>query len=189
MTTIHLRSHRVRNRTRTILYSLAAVGALAALVGAIVAWHVVGQLSRTTDRSLILAGDALVTLEASLDVTEDVLTSLDDTLDGVATALDVAADGIGDAITVGSSTAEVLGVVGPRLVDIQGAMGGIASAAETADNVLRQLSRLPLAPDYDPELDIGAELRGLGNDLGSVGRSLETTAGELAELTDSSGGL
>lgn len=169
-------------RAARILTGIAVAGVIVSLIGAVVAWQLVGQLSRTTDRSLVLAGEALVTLEATLDLTEDVIASLDDTLEGVADTIALTANGVGDASAVAVATGEVLAVVGPRLEGIEGAIGSIAEIAGTADNVLRQLSRLPLAPSYDPDREIGDELRGLGTDLGSVGRSLQTASSELLEL-------
>jgi methyl-accepting chemotaxis protein len=168
------------------MVAIAAFGVVVALVGTVVAWQFVGQLSRSTERSLTLAADALATMDATLDLADELITSLDDGLDGVASSLLSLTEVVDDTTSVAGSTARLAESLAPGLEGVDRALGSLTSIASAADTTLRELSRLPFGPNYDPGAPIDDEIRAVRDDLRPVVTTLRETAAELEVLAESS---
>jgi hypothetical protein len=178
-----------RRMAGRVMVGVAVVGVVVSLVGTIVAWQFVGQLSRSSDRSLALGEDALVTLEATLDVAEEVIGAVDDGLEGVVSTLDVVADVVSDTATVSESTAALAGEIAPSIEGIDDALRSLESVTGSIDSVLRQLSGIPFGPRYDPETSFDAAVARLRADLVPIADSLEGAAAELGEFAEGSDAL
>lgn len=175
-----------RRAAGKVMLGVAGLGVFAALLGMIVAWQFVGQLSVSTQRSLMLANDALVTVDDTLDLAEELVTSLDDGLDGVATSLLILTDVVDDTTSVAGATARLAEELAPGLEAVDTALGSLASIASAADVALRELSRLPFGPDYAPDRPVDEEIRTVRSELRPVIATLRETAVELDELAGSS---
>lgn len=178
-----------RRTIGTAFVAIAAFGAVVSLVGTVVVWQFVGSLSRDTDRSLELAVDALVAIDATLDVADELVTSLDDGLAGVASTLEVVGATIEDTAQVASATAGVAAEVAPTLDRVDDALGSLSSISGAIDSTLRQLSRLPFGPSYDPDTSIVTVLDDLRDDLGPIGERLDAAAVELDGFAGTTGEL
>jgi hypothetical protein len=178
-----------RRMAGRVMVGVAVVGVVVSLVGTIVAWQFVGQLSRSSDRSLALGEDALVTLDATLDVAEEVIGAVDDGLEGVVSTLDVVADVVSDTATVSESTAALAGEIAPSIEGIDDALRSLESVTGSIDSVLRQLSSIPFGPRYDPETSFDAAVARLRADLVPIADSLEGAAAELGEFAEGSDAL
>lgn len=171
------------------MMAVAALGVVTALVGTVVAWQFVGELSRSVDRSLALGEDALVTLDATLDVAEEVIGAVDDGLDGVVSTLRVVADVVDDTAAVSTATVEVAGEIAPSIDRIDDALASLQSVTGTIDTVLRQLSQVPFGPSYDPDTSFDQAVADVRTDLAPIADSLRDAAAELDAFSDGSGVL
>jgi methyl-accepting chemotaxis protein len=175
-----------RRTAGTAMLAIAAFGVLVAVVGTVVAWQFVGQLSQSTEQSLTLAADALATMDDTLDLADELVTSLDDGLDGVASSLLILTEVVDDTTSVAGSTARLAESLAPGLEGVDRALGSLTSIASAADTTLRELSRLPFGPNYNPGAPIDDEIRAVREDLGPVIATLRDTASELEVLAESS---
>lgn len=171
------------------MMAVAAFGVVVALVGTVVAWQFVGQLSSSADRSLVIGEDALVTLDATLDVAEDVLGSVDEGLGGVVSTLTVVGEVVEDTASVSTATVELAGEIAPSIDRIDEALESLQSVTGTIDTVLRQLSQVPFGPSYDPETSFDQAIADVRADLTPIGESLRNAADELGTFSEGSGDL
>lgn len=178
-----------RHTAGRVMIAVAVFGVVVALVGTVVAWQFVGQLSRSADRSLVIGEDALVTLDATLDVAEDVLGSVDEGLGGVVSTLTVVGDVVDDTSAVSTATVELAGEIAPSIDRIDDALASLQSVTSTIDTVLRQLSQVPFGPSYDPETSFDQAIADVRADLTPIGDSLRDAADELGTFSDGSGEL
>ncbi|CAN5490992.1 hypothetical protein BH23ACT3_BH23ACT3_11510 [soil metagenome] len=178
-----------RRMAGRIMVGVAVVGVVVSLVGTAVAWQFVGQLSRSSDRSLALGEDALVTLDATLDVAEEVIGAVDAGLEGVVSTLDVVADVVSDTATVSESTAALAGEIAPSIDGIDEALQSLESITGSIDTVLRQLSQIPFGPRYDPDTSFDAAVARVRADLVPIAESLEEAAAELGDFAEGSDAL
>src|SRR6476620_4175661 len=69
-----------RRSAGRIMVVIAYVGVVSALVGAVVGWQFLGELSNANKQGLVLAGETLSAVDTSLDVANDVVDAVDDAL-------------------------------------------------------------------------------------------------------------
>ncbi len=90
-------------------------------------------------------------------------------------------DGIDTTTAVAASTAELAASLPATLERVDSGLESIEGIANTIDSTLSQLSRIPLAPDYDPAVtlsdaigDLRADLAPLADDVNAVSDDLST---------------
>jgi len=165
----------------TIMVVIAYVGVVSALVGAVVGWQFLGELSDANRQGLEVAEESLTAAEASLVVADDIVDAVDDSLGALSSTITAVGDGIAATTAVAGSTAELAASLPDTLDRVDNGLASIESIASTIDNTLSQLSRVPLAPDYDPAVtlsdavgDLRADLAPLADDVRAVSDDLDT---------------
>lgn len=170
-------------RAPGVLRGVAALGLLAALVGGVVGWVLLGQVGVALEDSLDLTRETLVALDASAGVASESLEALGASLGALertAGSLDTAFDD-GEALLTELSTV-VREDVADALAAVDDTLPGLIRVAGTIDGTLATLSSLPFGPSYDPEQSFADALRGLETSLDG----LPTRLREQADLIDTS---
>jgi methyl-accepting chemotaxis protein len=171
---------------RTIMVA-AVVAAVTCLVGIVVAWRLVGELAHTTRSTLVIVGDTLVTVDDTLDVAASVIESVDGGIGTIQESLDTMATTVDNGAATLTALAELTDNLAPNLEQVDNGLGNLQSAVDVVDGVLRQLSDLPLGPDYDPETGLAASVQAVRDDLQPIADDLTNASSTLSELASSSG--
>ncbi len=85
-----------RRSAGTIMVVIAYVGVVSALVGAVVGWQFLGELSDANTQGLELAEESLTAADASLVVADDIIDAVDDSLGALSSTISAVGDGIAD---------------------------------------------------------------------------------------------
>lgn len=158
------------------MLGVAAVGLVVALVGTVVAWQLVGQLNSSTRRSLEVTIDTIDSVEATIEVADEVLAATTETVATASTTLTALGSSFDTATGVVAEVDDLTMVVGPALEDAGSALGELEAVGTGIDNVLGGLSDIPFGPDYDPE-------QGLGETIGEIAATLENLPAEFEETS------
>lgn len=176
-------------RAARILRSIATLGVVTSLVVAVVSWQFLSDLGRNLDRSLTIGEDAASTLTETIDVAGEVVDALDDGLGTIGTTLDEVARTTQDTQDVAGATADLAASLPATFEDVDAALATVESLSGTIDGALRAASRIPLGPDYDPEVPFPEAVGDLRDAFGPLGSDLTRIADELESFSDGSGAV
>lgn len=177
------------DRAPAVLRALAIAGVVVGLTFGVVGWIFLGELDRTLDESLTIGENASATLIETIDVADQLIASLDDGLGTLATTLDAVQSSLFETTGVARSTADLASALPASFDDIDVALATVESLGEAIDSALRTASRIPLGPDYDPDVafpDAVGNLRDafapIGDDLDAIAIELDAFAGGSTDL-------
>ena len=157
-----------RRSAGRIMVVIAYVGVVSALVGAVVGWQFLGELSDANKQGLVLAEETLSAVDTSLDVANDVVDAVDDALAALSSTILAVGDGIDATTAVAGSTAQLAATLPDTIDRIDNGLGSLESIAGTIDTTLGALSRIPLAPDYNPDVPLGDAVTDLRAAIGPL---------------------
>jgi archaellum component FlaC len=165
------------------MVGIAVTGVVVAAVGTAVAWQLVGEVDHTLDETLAITNESLTTIEDTIGLADvvvaDVATGLVD-LDSALTELE---QGLGAAQPLLGDVGRLTSDVPEALVQFQSTLDGVTGAAAEVDRVLAQLSSIPFAPDVDPQQSLSAQLGALSSDLDPVIETLRSSSTDLERLS------
>lgn len=171
-----------RRRAGVAMQAAAIIGVAAAIVGTIAAWYLAGRLERTVDETLGVTQTSLITLDQTITVADEVISTTEAALVAAASTLE------GLVVTVDSST-QVIGDLDAVLTELAPALDATiravrdtADAADAVDSVLRALDSVPFAPSYEPDEPFGATLRSLADDIEPLAAALGSGAESLGRF-------
>lgn len=176
----------VRNE-RAILRSLAVAGVVVGLAFGAAGWYFLGQLDRNLDQSLEIGESASGTLIETIDVAEQLVVALDDGLGTLATTLETVQASLFDTTGVARSTADLAAALPESFDDVDVALRTVESLSGAIDGALRAASRIPLGPDYDPDVSFPEAVGNLRSAFSPIGDDLDAIALELDTFATSSG--
>jgi hypothetical protein len=179
----------IDRRTGTVLQALAIGGVVVSLVLMVVAWDFLGDLERNVDQSLQIGEDAAVTLGETIDLAAAVIAAVDSGIVTLGEVLDTVELGLADASDVAASTSMLSATIADSIDDVDVALGRVESLAGTIDGALRAVSRIPLGPDYDPEVSYPQAIADLRTALEPVDAEMRSLAAELDDFATSSGSV
>ncbi len=176
---------------------VAAVGLVAALLGGVAGWMLLGRTSAALDASLDLTDDTLQALDASAGVASDTVETLATSLqqlEATSTDLDAAFD---DGELLLSQLADLVrDDVASSIGAVDDSLPGLIRVAGTIDTTLSALSRLPFGPAYDPSESfeqslqvLSASLDGLPERLVEQAALIDQTALSLGDVGNGVAGL
>lgn len=192
---------RRRISRRTIGRSMVAVGiagVITAVLGLILTQVLVGNVVSSVDDSLELTNEALASVDDSITVSAAIVDTVRDGMDNVQTTMENVQTSLDDTSTAVEDSAEFLGGSLPDALDaVANVLPTIESVASSIDDALRVLERAPFGPDYDPvqpfDESIAAlttaidplpeQLRTLSTDFGTLADSTDTVADDVGQLT------
>lgn len=164
------------------MVAIAAAGVVVAVVGTVVAWQLVGQVGDAAEESLAITEDSVATIEDTIVVADQVVNDVGAALGALDAVLVELRDATRDVDPVLADVEALTSDVPQALAEFQSTLDRVAGAAGDIDSILVQLARLPLAPDYDPETTLSAQLRELSDDLDPVIGTLSGSGDDIAEL-------
>lgn len=176
-----------------VIVGIALATVVVTLIGTVVAQLLVRDFHLGLAQSLDLTADVLDTVDESFAVAEDALVIIGD---GVAEA-ESAVRSLGASMEEGQaaldSVTALAGIeIADAIADIERVLPGIEQAATAIDETLVTLSLLPLGLAYDPDRPLGETigeisdgLDGLPEELRAQADQVGRTSAELAEATRS----
>jgi hypothetical protein len=164
----------------------AVVACVASLIGIVVAWRLVGNLSHTTESSLVIVGDTLETVDDTLALADSIIDGVDDGMETVGRSLSTISTTVDDGGATLDVFADVTSNVAPSLERVDSGLGGLQSAVDVVDDFLRQLSQAPFGPDYNVENGLASSVQAVRDDLRPIAEDLQEASGTLSGLAASS---
>ena len=170
---------------KTIMVA-ACVACVASLVGVVVAWRLVGNLSHTTQASLVIVGDTLVTVDDTLALADTIIDDVDEGIETVGRSLSTISTTVDDGGATLDVFADVTSNLAPSLDRVDSGLGGLQSAVDVVDDFLRRLSETPFGPDYNAENGLASSVQAVRDDLRPIAEDLQDASGTLSGLAASS---
>ncbi len=180
-----LRRPDVRQRAGRVLLGAAAGGVVAALLGTVAAWLVIGDVDSATKETLDVTIQSLDTLTQTIDTADATITATSASLQDVETTLGSVSASFTTGGTAIDSAASLTGAAEPSLRDAASTLRSLETLAGTIDALLAVASRLPLAPSYDPDNGLAPGFGRLAGDLEPLPDQLAATSASLGEFSGS----
>jgi methyl-accepting chemotaxis protein len=164
----------------------AVVACVTALIGVVVAWRLVGDLSHTTQSSLVIVSDTLATVDDTLELADSIIDTVDDGIETVGNSLSTISSTVEDGGATLDVFADLTSNLAPSLERIDSGLGGLQSTVGVVDDFLRQVSAAPFGPDYNVETGLASSVQAVRDDLRPIADDLEGASGTLNRLASSS---
>jgi chromosome segregation ATPase len=179
-----------QERTARIVWVTAWIGIILTLVATAIAFALVGRLEGSIGDSLTVTARAIDTIDRSVSVSRDTIDTLSNALDGIAAS----------TATVKTSLASSKGTLDTLQSLLQNSLPGsieamqqvlptIQDAAHAMDTALRELSRLPIGPNYNPQVPFDQAIQQLSTSITSLPSDMRSLATDVATLRDSTTSL
>ena len=172
--TLAARTRAVFNRRRIgrAVTVAAVVAAITCVVGAVVAWQLLGDLRTRSAASLDLLDRTLTNVDETLAVAQDVTVTVGDSLDTVRDSLTTLSTGVEDGAAALDSVADLTEDVPPALDRLDTTLAELRDAADVVDSALDALDQLPIGPDFDPDAGLAASVDGVRSDIRPIADDL-----------------
>jgi ABC-type transporter Mla subunit MlaD len=167
-----------------VMQGAAAGGVIVALVGAIVGWNLVGRVDAAAGETLALTGQALVTIEETVAVADDVVASTVVALESVELALAELVATTEAAQPLLESLAELGTEVAPNLESATDTLRSLAEVGGVIDRVLVTVSAFPGTPAYNPSTPLSEQFDRLADDIEPVADTLREVSDQLGPTVD-----
>lgn len=176
----------MNDRAPSILKALAAAGVVIGIAFGVIGWIFLGELDRTLDESLVIGESASETLIETIEVADQLIVSLDDGLATLSSTLETVESSLVETTGVARTTADLAATLPESFDDVDVALATVESLGGTIDSALSAASRIPLGPDYDPDVPLPEAVRNLRDAFTPIGDDLEEIATELDAFAGSS---
>jgi len=171
-------------RLARLFMGLGFGGLTAAVVAGILGIAVVATAANSMDRSLSVTADAVTSADETVALAADTVGIVSESFDTLVPSAETAATAFEDAGAVISGTAQVATVDVPDALDaVVAAMPAIESAATVVDGALRVLSFVGV--EYDPEVPFGDAVAALETAIAPLPAQLRAQAAPLNALAAS----
>ena len=175
-----------RRRVGRAVTVAAVVAAITCVIGAVVAWQLLGQLRDRSTASLRLLESTLVNVDESLAVAQDVTGTVGDSLGTVRDSLGTLSRGVQDGSAALTSVADLTESVPPALDRLDTTLGQLGDAAGVVDSALGALSELPIGPEFDADAGLAASVDGVRDDIRPIADDLRGSTTAIRDLSGSS---
>lgn len=177
-----------RRTTGRVVMVASVVAAITAVIGAIVAWNLVGNLRERTTATLKLVDSTLTNVQDSLSVAEEVITTVDGTIATLKGTMRVLSTNVNDAGKVLGDVANIAEVIPPSLDKVDGALVSLADAAGVIDLALQSMSNLP-GINIDTSKSLRSAVASVRDGLSPISANLRNATTSIRSLATSSGEL
>lgn len=168
-----------------ILVTIGIAGAIVGIVGSIVAQLLVRDFRDGLAHSLELTGDVLDTVDVTFAVADDALGIVGDGVTEAERAVRSMGASMSDGERALDAATELTGgAVADALEDIERVLPLVEQAADATDEVLAALGALPFAPPYAPEQMLGPTIGELRNALSGLPEELRQQADHVRRTRD-----
>jgi septal ring factor EnvC (AmiA/AmiB activator) len=189
--TLSARTKAVFNRRRVgrAVTVAAVIAAVTCVVGAVVAWRLLGDLETRSSASLDVIERTLTNVDESLAIAQDVTTTVGNSLDTLTDSLATLSTGIGDGAAALDSVADLTEDIPPALDRLDTTLIDLGDAAAVVDSALEALDGLPIGPDFDANAGLAASVDGVRDDLRPIAKDLRGSTTSIRDLSGSSDDL
>ncbi|MGF1596853.1 MAG: hypothetical protein ACFCVK_07950 [Acidimicrobiales bacterium] len=173
---------RSRRRAGRVMVGTAIVGVAIILVGTVVVWSLLGDVNRATTGTLDVTVEALESMEATIDLADDLIGSTTDSLAAVEDTLTTVSESFESGNATLADVAELTATAEPTLRNTEATLRQLEGLGSQIDGALEGLSAIPFGPDYDPEDGLGPTFGRLADDLAPLPDEFADTSTGLVEL-------
>jgi hypothetical protein len=166
----------------------AVVAAITCLVGAVVAWQLIGDLQDRSATSLRLVASTLTNVDDSLAVAQDVTATVGSAIGTIEDSLGTLTQGVADGAAALDAVADLTEDVPPALDRLDGTLVSVRDAAAIVDTALNAVDQLPIGPSI-PDARLAASVDGLRGDISPIAEGLRGSTSSIRSLAGSSGDL
>jgi peptidoglycan hydrolase CwlO-like protein len=179
-----------RDTVNRVVKVAAIVGIVLSVAATVIAYILVGRLEGSVRDSLNVTTQAIDTVDGSITVTQQTISTLSEALDSIGTSTST----VHDSLTTSSSTFDtvhsLLSDSLPSSIDaVNQVLPTVADAAHAMDTALRDLSKLPFGPNYNPKVAFDEAIQQLADSLSGLPGDLKSLAGDVATLQTSTATL
>jgi ABC-type transporter Mla subunit MlaD len=179
-----IESAAAQRRAGRVMVGVAVVGVLVALTGALLGWHLVGELDETTRESLDVTVESLDSLGDTIDLADELVGSTVDALAAVGDSLEALSEAFDSGSGVITEVGSLAGTLAPALADTTTTLRDLEEVGAAIDEMLIGLSEVPFAPNYDPEAGLGETLATLADTLEPLSAEFASASADLETFTD-----
>ena len=186
--TLSARARAVFNRRRIgrAVTIAAVVAAVTCVVGAFVAWQLLGDLRSRSAASLDLVERSLANVDQSLSIAQDVTETVGSSLDTLRDSLSTLSTGVSDGAVALDAVADLTEDIPPALDRLGSTLADVSDAAGTVDSALETLDELPIGPDFDADAGLAVSVEGVRADIVPIADDLRQSTSSIRELSGSS---
>ncbi|HEX5671434.1 MAG TPA: hypothetical protein VFY46_01815 [Acidimicrobiia bacterium] len=163
-------------------------GIIAALALTVAGWVFLNDVFRRFEGATVITGEAIVTIETTLEIADEALATLTTSLEAASAATDQAST---SAETVSAAIEEASLIIGedlPATIDaIRAAMPGLIEASAVIDRTLSSLAFFGVP--YDPEVPLDEAFISLDEQLGPLPERLRENAATIGLLVPQAEGF
>ena len=165
-----------------IVVSIASL--IVSVVGLVSLWTLKQNAVVAIGDAATLLTDTLVTTDKALTAAEQVLEGARDSIATLLGATQAIASALRDGQPTLNSAVRLLKQDFPDTIDsVQTAVTSAAQAARGADDLLKELARIPLLDlNYQPDVPLASSISGIGQTLGVMPGKLEEIGSGLGQL-------
>ena len=168
-----------RRRAGRVMIGVGIVGVVVAVASIVVGWQFLGQVDASTGDSLDVTVKTLDSIDASITLIDEVLGATSAAIDTTGSTLEAVVSSFDESSGVIDSIQELTDTVGPSLDTAANNLRSLERVARGVDSLLSDISDIPFAPDYDPDLGLGPTVGQLADDLAVLPEEFATTSDEL----------
>lgn len=170
--------------------AIGLVGLVVSVLGVAVGLRALSEIGGALDRSFVVTGGALETLDASVEVAGQSLVLLERSLDRTESTTRDVVGSFDEAEALLESTADLSeNQIAGSLEAVEDALPTLIEVAAVIDTTLSALALVPFGPDYAPEeafdeslRSIQREMAGLPDDVRLQATLIRATAANLGEV-------
>lgn len=169
-----------------VLVGVAAVGALASLLGTVVGVRMLGELRGALDQSIGVTAEAVDALHSSVEVGGEALVAVQAVLEETAATTRRLTPALRDAEQALDGVAELSeNQIADTLDAVDGGLPALIDVAAVIDRTLSALQILPFGPDYAPPEPFDDSLRTIRRQMQGLPEDLRRQAELIREGGDS----
>jgi septal ring factor EnvC (AmiA/AmiB activator) len=179
-----------RQTVSRVVSITAIVGIVLSVVATVIAFIFVGRLEGSVRDSLDVTTRAIDTVDSSINVTQQTVSTIASALESIAASTSTVQTSVmtseGTLDTLHSLLEDSL----PGSIEaIQQVLPTIEDGARAMDVALRQLSRVPFGPDYNPTVSFDQSIQDLSESMSSLPTDLRSLASDVETLQGTTGTL
>lgn len=167
----------------TVLLLVAALGAVAGVMAALVSWRDVPTWQRAADEGGVVTLQALDSVAASVDVTESIVDSTATAMQQLVSSLRTVRSMMSDARQALLATDDVTNSAADSIEAVSDLLPSVVAAARNVDRALALLDDLPFV-NTSTATELGPSLEGVDVALRDLPQELRTASARIGTISD-----
>ena len=160
----------------------AVVAAVTCLVGAVVAWQLLGELKDRSATSLQLVESTLRNVDDSLAIAQDVTATVGNAIGTIEQSLGTLSQGVEDGATTLDAVADLTEDIPPALDRLDRTLVTLRDAAAIVDTGLNAIDQLPIGPTI-PAVRLAESVDGVRSDIRPIAEGLRSSTGSIRSVS------